>query len=332
MKLFIQIIVVVLAVVVCRETCAAAEQLSLQKIIALPDVSGRMDHMAFDSDGNRLFVTAFEDNTVQIIDVATSRRTDSITGLNSPQSVLYIDEFKSVVISNGGDGTVRFYNSDSLVRFRTINFGNDADNMQYDPDLKQIYAGYGDGALAVIDAEDGHVIANIKLPGHPESFALERDGNRIFVNVPSAGQVAVIDKVRYIQTDSWKIKNMSGNYPMALDNGNNRLFIVFRNPAKLVILDSNNGNEVAEFNCIGDADDIFYDEENKNIYISGGDGGVDVFSQTDPDHYSFMSRTSTAEGAGTSLLVPERQSIFVAMPRVLYRVAQVREYGILGNH
>lgn len=331
MKSFIEKITVFLAVVTCFNY-TIAEQLSLRKIIALPDISGRIDHMAFDIDGNRLFVAASEDNKVEIIDISTSKPVDSITGLNYPQSVLYIDEFKYIVVSSSGDGTVQFYKSDSLVRFRTINLGNNADYMRYDPDLRQIFVGYGDGALAVIDASDGHVIGNIKLSGHPGSFALDRTGKQIFVNIPSSGQIAVIDRTKYVQTVAWKVKNLTGNYPLALDNNNSRLFIVFRDPAMLLVIDSNNGNEVAEINCIGDADDIFYDEANRNIYISGGDGGIDVISQDDADHYTFVSRTSTAEGARTSLLVQERQSIYVAIPRLLYRVAQIREYGIKGSH
>ena len=332
MKFIIKIFVVFLTIVKCFQCCTAAEQLSLLKIIALPDISGQIGHMAFDADGNRLFVSASENNRVEIIDLLTSRRIGSITGLSTPQSVLYVNELETVIVSNRGDGTVQFYNNDSLVRFRTINLGNDVDNMQYDPDLRQLFAGYGDGAIAVIDATDGHVIANVKLPGHPGEFVLDRSGKKIFVNIPAAGQVAVIDRVRYVQTAGWKIKNLKSNYPVALDNTSNRLFVVFRDPAMLVVLDSNNGNEVAEIKCIGGAGDIFYDEANKNIYISGGDGGVDLISQVDADHYTFVSRTSTAEGARTSLLVGKRQSLYVAIPRLLYRVAQIREYGIKGYH
>ena len=115
---------------------------------------------------------------------------------------------------------------------------------------------------------------------------------------------------------------------MALDDENRRLFIGCRSPARLVVLNSDTGREVASLDCIGDADDIFYDAVNKRLYLSGGSGGIDVFGQTDADHYVHLSRTITARGARTSILVPERKVLYVAVPRLLMRTAQVRAYGI----
>jgi len=77
-------------------------------------------------------------------------------------------------------------NGNSFKFIRSVQCGDDADNVRYDQSTKRIYVGYGSGALAVLDAKSGEKLADIKLVGHPESFRLETGGPRIFVNVPKA--------------------------------------------------------------------------------------------------------------------------------------------------
>ena len=305
-----------------------AEQLPLLGTITLPNVSGRIDHMAFDPKGNRLFIAALGNNTIEIINVRTARRIGTITCLKAPQNVLYLDEFECIVVSNAGDGTVRFFNSESLIGYRTLELSDDADNMRYDSATKQIFVGYGNGAIAIIDAEKGMLLKSIKLPGHPEAFVLEPNGKRIFVNIPSVDQVAVIDCEKMAQIAAWKVKGMGYNFPMALDENKHRLFIGFRAPARLVVLSSDTGREITMMDCIGDVDDVFYNAVNGRIYLSGGAGGIDVFNQVDADHYIHIARTLTAMGARTSLIVPECKSLYVAVPRLISRAAQIQEYGL----
>ena len=104
-----------------------------------------------------------------------------------------------------------------------------------------MYVGYGDGALAVIDPEKVKKLADIKLDGHPESFQLEAQGKRIFVNVPSASQVAVIDREKRAVVARWDVKQAGANFPMALDEANHRLFLGCRQPAKVLVLDAEAG-------------------------------------------------------------------------------------------
>lgn len=158
-------------------------QLTLLNTINMPDVAGRIDHMAFDSKGNRLFIAALANNTVEIVNLKAAKPIGTISGLNAPQGVLYLEEFNSIVISNGGSGAVQSYNGNSLALSWTLDIGEDADNVRYDSVKKQIIVGYGSGALSFFDAKSGRQIKNIPLPGHPESFELESNGKRIFVNV-----------------------------------------------------------------------------------------------------------------------------------------------------
>jgi hypothetical protein len=178
----------------------------------------------------------------------------------------------------------------------------------------------------MLNAETGEKIADIRLPGHPESFQLETAGSRIFVNVPSAREVCVVDRRRAAVISHWPLKDVRSNFPTALDEKNHRLFVGCRSPARLVVLDTESGGAVASLDCAGDADDLFYEPARRRVYLSGGEGRLDVFEQADPDHYRLISQTPTAGGARTSLLAPQSGSIYVAVPQGLLRGAEIRAF------
>src|SRR6185369_15466869 len=121
------------------------------------------------------------------------------------------------------------------------------------------WVGYGDGAIALLDPTAKKVLAIINLSGHPESFQLEKEGNRMFVNVPEARQLAVIDRKRRSVITTWPMEKFQANFPMASDEDNHRLFVGCRKPARLVVLDTNTGKPAADLGISGDTDDLFYD-------------------------------------------------------------------------
>src|SRR5947207_2953068 len=73
-------------------TAAHGEEAALQlkQTVSLPDVEGRIDHLALDAAGERLFVCALGNNTVEVLDLRKGERIHSITGLASPQGAGYI--------------------------------------------------------------------------------------------------------------------------------------------------------------------------------------------------------------------------------------------------
>jgi hypothetical protein len=94
--------------------------------------------------------------------------------------------------------------------------------------------------------------------------------------------------------DTWSIADQgSGNTPLALDEPDHRLFAVTRKPGKFLALDTNTGKIVFSIPTVNHADDLAFDERMKRIYIAG-DGALDVFKQTDPDHYELTERIPTS--------------------------------------
>jgi DNA-binding beta-propeller fold protein YncE len=302
--------------------------LQLTQTISLPAVKGRIDHMDLDAADGRLFVAALGNNTLEVVDLGKGQRVHSITGLGAPQGVAYVPELDRIFVANDEGGICKIYDGKSYLPIGEVDLKDDADNVRYDKSSKRIYVGFGGGGIEIISAEEGKSIGSIKLSGHPEAFELEKQGRRVFVNIPTARQVAVIDREQGKVVATWKTDGAFGNFPMALDERNHRLFIGCRLPSKLVVLDTQSGNVVMKIDISGDPDDLFYDSKRHRIYAICGAGKIDIIGQADANTYKVSATIDTAEGARTGLLVPERDILFVAVPHRGSQQAEIRSYKI----
>jgi len=309
---------------------AHAEQkaFKLKQTIPLPGVEGRIDHLALDAANDRLFVCALGNNTVEVLDLRKGERIHSITGLGAPQGIAYIPELNRIFVANDKGGICKIYDGKSFQVVGELDFKDDADNVRYDHATKQIYVGFGSGGIAIVNAPDGKQIGSIKLSAHPEAFALEQHAHRIFVNVPNSRHVAVIDREKGEVISKWQTDLAFGNFPMALDESNHRLFVGCRLPPKLVVLNTDSGDAVAKIDISGDPDDVFYDAKRHRIYVICGAGKIDVVEQIDPKTYKTSTKIDTAEGARTGLFVPERDTLFVAVPHRESQQAEIRCYAV----
>ncbi|HSU04155.1 MAG TPA: hypothetical protein VLI93_01160 [Acetobacteraceae bacterium] len=165
--------------------------------------------------------------------------------------------------------------------------------------------------MAIIDPARRAVIGTISLPGHPEGFQIDPGSGRVFVNVPDARQIAVVDLDRRKQIASWRVSGANSNFPMALDAERGVLAVVFRSPSRLVLLDTKTGNVTSNLPTCGDADDVFFDPKRERIYVSCGAGEIATF-QRESGSYRALKAVTTASGARTSLFVAELDRLFVA--------------------
>jgi DNA-binding beta-propeller fold protein YncE len=286
--------------------------LVLEKTIPLKDVSGRIDHMAIDLARHRLAIAELGNDTVDVIDLDSGRTVRRIADLKEPQGVVFTADGDALVVANGDDGSVRFFRAADLAPTGRIDLGSDADNVRIDKTTGRLVVGYGAGGLAVIDPASRARLADVPLPVHPEGFQLAPDGKRVYVNLPDARQVAVADLSSGKQVATWSMKDRRSNFPMAIDPAGMTLAIAFRGPPQLVLLDAATGAERASIGTCGDADDVFFDEGRGRIYVSCGEGAVDVLDRSG-GKVQRIAQVPTSSGARTALFVPEMDRLYVAV-------------------
>jgi DNA-binding beta-propeller fold protein YncE len=322
------ILQVTLLLLVSNMNLVAAESSALRLTATIPlvGVKGRFDHFAIDAKGHRLFVAALGNNTLEIVDTVQGKRLQSITGLHKPTGVAYLPEMNRIVIANGDDGTLKLFDASTYALVKTLGSLDDADNVRFDAKANRLYVGYRDGALAAIDPATMTRAGTIALDAHPESFQLESQGTRIFVNVPEAKYIAVVDRDAKKVSAKWPMTDFRANFPMALDEAHHLLFVGCREPARLVVFNTATGTRVFDFGISGDADDLFYDARLKRLYISCGEGFVDVIDQAAADNYTRRERIPTRNGARTSFFSAELNEFYLAVPNRGNEPAELRVF------
>jgi hypothetical protein len=307
------------AVVACGAQGSSGEHgLADAGRVALPGVSGRIDHLAFDAERGRLFVCALGNGSVEVVDVAAGKVVKTLAKFDEPQGVVAIPSTQQVAFTSGGDGKLHLLDGATLAVSKSVDAGGDADNVRLEvrPDGDRLWVGCEEG-LAVFSAADGKRVALVKLAGHAESFQLEKEkeGGRVFANVPSAKHVAVVDRAKGEVVATWPLDGAASNFPLALDEKGARLYVGCRSPAEVVVLDTKTGKVAGRCAIGGDCDDLFLDPERARLYATCGEGCVSVLALDKDGTPKPAGRFATADGARTSLFVPSLAKLFVAAPK-----------------
>src|SRR5580704_15724254 len=288
----------------------AATPLELEVKIPLGPVSGRIDHLAVDLKRQRLFVAELGNNSLGVIDLTTGKVLRTLAGLSEPQGIGYEPATDTVFVANASDGSVRILRGEDLAAVARIDLGDDADNVRIDAARNHVLVGYGAGALAILDPTTRAKVGDIRLKAHPESFQI--DGDRAFVNVPDARLIEVVDLAKNEVVGTWPTQPNHSNFPMAIDREAHRLFVVFRSPARLVVMSAADGTVAGSLDTCGDADDVFVDAKRHRIYATCGAGTIDVFEDR-AGSYQRVGQIPTVSGPRTSLFIPEMDRLFVAV-------------------
>src|SRR5215471_3806656 len=130
----------------------AQEPLELKSRIDLANVSGRIDHFSADVAGQRLFMAALGNHTVEVIDVPSGKSLHSIRDLAEPQGVYYDASTKRLFVACAKDGAAKVFDATTFRLIETAQFSGDADNIRYDARARRIIVGFGDGALGFLDS------------------------------------------------------------------------------------------------------------------------------------------------------------------------------------
>jgi DNA-binding beta-propeller fold protein YncE len=312
--------------------------LKLVQAIPLPGLKdGDFDHFAVDLDGHRLFLTAEENAKLVVIDVNSNKVIHTIENVQAPHAILFRSDLKKLFVVEGDASAVKVYDSDSFQPAGEIKVAIDADSIAYDPATHYMYVVNGGreahtpySLISVIDTNSSKKLRDIKInSNHVEAIVLEKSGPRMFMNIPGQNTIGVMDRSKAAVTATWPLpEGAKLNVAMALDEANHRLFVVTRTPGKLIVLDSDSGKLVSSAPAVGMVDDMSYDAKQKRIYVAG-DQFVDIFTQSDADHYALLGRVPGSFRAKTAILVPEWNRYYLAVPHHENHDAEVRVFEVL---
>jgi DNA-binding beta-propeller fold protein YncE len=303
---------------------AENQPLRLVQTISLPNVKGRLDHMDVDVKGNRLFVAALENGTVEVVDLGAGKWARRIPGFKKPQGALYVPDLGKLFVASGDDGMLRTFRGDTLALLAPIRLAPGPNRVVYEPHSKLVYVGYGGkdagrdyGEIGIIDAKNDKHIGDIKVVAHPSELLFDKLGKTLFVLVSVANRIQVIDTSKRRVVSTWQVSSQRPG-DAAFDESTSRLFLGTRTPPEMIVMDSKSGKEVAHLPTADGMDGVYFDALRKRAYVSGGrelpSGFVYIYQQTDADHYENVGKVATRGGAGTSFWSPALNRYYVAAP------------------
>ena len=315
--------------------------LRLVQAIPLPSVEGYFDHMAVDIKGQRLFVPGEHQRTIEVIDLRTGKDIHTITGFGGdPRKTLYLPETNQIWVDDG-DSTVKAFSGDTYELVKNVPLtGHDKDkdsrkvpdNGVYDPATHLFYLGDRSdstpnagpkGSIEIVDTKNGTLVGSIDVEGkNPAGLTLDPSSSKLYVVMGDTSQVVVIDLQKRAVVASWPITGGPEPHAVAIDAPNRRLFIGSRvkrshiyKPGKLVVMNADTGKVIDAIDTEGGVDEVEWEPKTRRIYYTGTTGFVEVFKQIDADHYQSLGKVATGALAKTSLLSPELNRFFAAIPK-----------------
>jgi DNA-binding beta-propeller fold protein YncE len=311
--------------------------LKLAQTITVPGMR-HWDHFGVDLKGNRLFVASEEEPAVEVFDLRTNQHLQSLTEFKEPHNVLPFPDLKKIFVVDGEASEIKVLDYDSYKLIGHIDLTIDADPVVYDPASKYLYVVNGGREaktptclISIVDTTTGKKLADMKLDTNRlESMAIEKSGPRLFVNMTGINSIGVVDREKRAVVQTWPVTAGKDNVPLQYDEATHRLFLATRKPSKLVVVNSDNGREVASLDVADYVDDLAYDAAHHRLYLpgGGGDGAVTVVEQRGADSYQVVATIPTKPGAKTARLVPELNKYYVGVPAKDAQPAQILVFDV----
>lgn len=299
---------------------AGTPPLRLVATIALPHVEGRIDHFSVDVAGRRLFISALDNHTVEVVDVRGNKVLRSISGVQQPQGEYYAARLAKLFTADGTAGEVRVYAGKDLRPLPAVKLDLGPDAEAYDSVTDRLYVGYGGedagkpyGEVGIINAVTDRHIGDIRTSAHPGTILIADPGRTLFITVPKTRQISQID-ARSGRIVATQVSRAGSPVSLALDRRHFRLFVGTRDPAAIEVFDSRTLHFITSVPSVGLMDGLFYDALHERLYASGGQGYVAVYRQLNPDRYAEIAEVPTGANARTSLWVGQLDRYYVAVP------------------
>jgi len=301
------------------------------------DVSGKMDQLMVDIPRHLLFTTSYGSKSVFVFDMRTHKLIHAMNGFGVPHALLYREDINRLYVTDGGAGEVKIFDGKTYELIKSVKLLPDTDAIAYDSTTKYIYVVNGGGdakmtysTISIIDTTKGDKVGEMKIDGETlDAMEIETSGPKLYVTNVAKTQVEVIDRNTRTVVASWPLTLGKHNVAIALDEAHHRLFVGCRT-GQIVVFDTETGKELQALPINQGIDDLTYDPSTKRLYAACPDGAgtVDVYEETDPDHYKSLGQIPTGPGARNGRLAAELMRYFVAVPQREGANADVLEYEV----
>lgn len=263
--------------------------------IKVPD--GGFDYATFDSATGRVLMTRTDFTTV--VDAKTGR----VSQLNAGAGHMAVPvPGTSLLVIPQRPNNVRIIDEATDKLVADVPAPGAPDGAVYDPYTKYVWEMGHDGGIATaIDPVGKKAVAQVNVGGTLEFPATDGAG-KIYVNVTSTPDIAVIDAKTNMVTGHYALTGCRGASGLAYAT-QARLLISSCGNGMAKFIDAASGREVASIPIARGPDAVIYDPVRRLAFIPcGGDGVLEVISVPDAEHVMKIATVPTQAGSRTGTL------------------------------
>jgi DNA-binding beta-propeller fold protein YncE len=271
----------------------------------------RWDYVVFDPPSHRVYVA--HGDQVTVVDGHDGAIVGAITGMAGGTHGIAISTATGQGYTDDGRaGEAVAFDLKTLAVKARIAVETDADAVALDPASGHVFIVEGDAkAVTAIDPRTNAVVAKID-GGEGLEYAAADGRGALFVAGAEKRDVVRIDTATNTVTARWPIADCASPHGLAMDSDHHRVFVSCVNE-RLVVVDSDSGEEVAGVAIGAGTDAAAFDAARGLIFSSNGrDGTVSVIAQTDPRTYVPVATVPTAVSGRTMSLDPATGRLYIA--------------------
>jgi DNA-binding beta-propeller fold protein YncE len=298
----------------------AQPPLTLIQTVSLPGYTGDFDHFAVDRQRGRLLLAAEDHGTLEVFDLTTGKLLRTVKGFDAPHSILVRPNASNIIVTDSGKTMTKILDADTYERKGSIPLVESADSAGYDAKANVYYIVTGGkdvnmktAEIESVNPDTGKKLGEVKFnDDHVEAMAVEKNGDRLFVNLTQTNKLAVVNRRTMKETAQWPVPPCKQNAMIALDEARKRIYVVCRAPGMVVVMNSDNGAVLSTQPAPLRADDVLFDAASNRLYVPGGEGYIGVYDTTNADKVELIAKIPSAPGAKTGILLPDLKKLIVA--------------------
>lgn len=288
---------------------------------SFPGYDGDVDHLFADLKENKLFVAAEDHGTVEVFNLRSGRLLKTLTTFKTPHAFFLVPGTHRLIVTDDSGPRIIDDRTYQVLGKLRLHPSAGSDTEYYDAASKHLFIVSGGSDvhmqhcwLSEIDPWTGRVLRQHEFASaHVEALRAEQHGRRIFVNIADRNEVEVLDRRTLGVVARWPIVGAKTNLAMSLDEAHHRLFVVTRNPTRLLVLDTHNGRTVASLKVPAINDGTEFDRARQRLYVPGAVGQIGVVQEINPNQYREIAVIASAVGAKSSTYVPQLSELILGI-------------------
>ncbi len=257
---------------------------------------GAWDYLVVNN--NRIYVA--HETQVNILDEQTGDSVGVIPHTSGVHGIAFDNARGRGYTSNGRANSVTVFDLHTNQPLAQIATPANPDAILFDPFSKTIITCNGRGKnLSVIDPASNTIIATIAVDGKPEAAVADGAG-QLFVNIEDKNEIVVVDMKKHSVLHHWPLSPGTAPTGLAYDKATKRLFAGCEN--LLIVMNADNGAVVDKIKIGSGCDGVAFDNQQKLIFASNGEGTVSVIREASANEFSLLGNVPTKRGARTIAL------------------------------